>query len=248
MIIDFHAHIGMGIAGSKDPLQTNITPEMVVRPAEEAGIDRTCVFPVTYRPEEYERACCEVADAVRRYSERLVGFARLAPSGQAPHILERVVSRLGLRGLKLHHGLDRFDLLDSGVHNLLHKAGELGIPVIFHSIGVLDKLEALARDHPQTAIVFGHAGGLWNFRDVLRCGELAAELDNVYFETSSVLVTEALRRAILAAPDKALFGSDAPAIHPHVELEKIRVLRLPEEIEAKVLGGNAAALLGLAPG
>lgn len=248
MIIDFHTHLGQGIPGTASVLQRNITPEMIIGPAEEAGVSMSCVYPVTYRPEDYEAACREIADAVARYPDKLIGFARLAMTSDAASILERAVRDMGLKGLKLHHGLDRFGLLDTTVHELLEKAGELGVPVVFHSIGAMRELEKLARDHPHTAIVFGHAGGMWNCQDIERCGGLAAELPNVYFDTSAVLVTASLRKAILRAPDRALLGSDAPAMHPHVEIEKIRILHLPPEVEAKALGANAARLLGLEGG
>jgi predicted TIM-barrel fold metal-dependent hydrolase len=40
-----------------------------------------------------------------------------------------------------------------------------------------------------------------------------------------------------------VFGSDGPWLHPALELEKIRLLRLPREAEARVLGGNARKLI-----
>ena len=54
-----------------------------------------------------------------------------------------------------------------------------------------------------------------------------------------------LRRAAERIPDKLLFGTDAPAIHPAVELAKIRALNLPKEVEGKILGGNISRLLHL---
>ena len=39
-------------------------------------------------------------------------------------------------------------------------------------------------------------------------------------------------------PDKVLFGSDGPWLHPGLELAKVRLLRLPPGAEALVLGGN----------
>jgi predicted TIM-barrel fold metal-dependent hydrolase len=42
---------------------------------------------------------------------------------------------------------------------------------------------------------------------------------------------------------KVLFGSDGPWLHPGVELHKIRLLRLPPQQEAFVLGQNLLRLL-----
>jgi hypothetical protein len=51
---------------------------------------------------------------------------------------------------------------------------------------------------------------------------------------------EAVRHA---GPHKVLFGSDVPWLHPGVELHKVRLLHLPPDAEALILGGNAIRLL-----
>ena len=56
-------------------------------------------------------------------------------------------------------------------------------------------------------------------------------------------LVQAVKRA---GAGKLVFGSDGPWLHPALELEKIRLLRLPRAAEARVLGGNARKLIGLA--
>ena len=46
---------------------------------------------------------------------------------------------------------------------------------------------------------------------------------------------------------KILFGTDGPWLHPGLELQKIRLLRLPADQEALILGGNAMRLMGQEP-
>jgi predicted TIM-barrel fold metal-dependent hydrolase len=45
--------------------------------------------------------------------------------------------------------------------------------------------------------------------------------------------------------EKLIFGSDAPLVDAHVELYKIRLLKLSPAHEGKVLGGNIRRLLRL---
>jgi uncharacterized protein len=67
---------------------------------------------------------------------------------------------------------------------------------------------------------------------------------NVYADTSGVrrfdYIVQAVKRA---GAHKVLFGSDGPWLHPGVELHKIRLLGLPPQKEALILGGNALRLL-----
>jgi len=70
---------------------------------------------------------------------------------------------------------------------------------------------------------------------------------NIHTDTAGVrrfdLLVEAVRRA---GPQKVLFGSDGPWLHPGVELAKVRLLGLPPAAEALVLGGNFLRLIAQA--
>lgn len=245
MIIDFHAHIGKGIHGSHDLLQSGLTAEMVVGPAREAGIDRSVVFPVTYRATDYGAANREIVQAVEQYPDELIGFARTVVGPTGLRDVREAAADLGLKGLKLHHSLDSFDLGGPEVLEVVRLAGELGMPVLFHSIGAVAELGELAQRCPSTDIVFGHMGGLWDWRAARACIELAEALPNVWLETSALLVSFVLAEAGRRVPARVLFGSDAPALHPKVELTKILVADIDESVRRRILGENAAELLAL---
>lgn len=75
-------------------------------------------------------------------------------------------------------------------------------------------------------------------------GNAIVRLPNVYTDTSGVkrfdYVVEAVKRG---GAHKVLFGSDGPWLHPALELQKIRLLGLPVQQEALILGGNLQRLL-----
>jgi hypothetical protein len=67
---------------------------------------------------------------------------------------------------------------------------------------------------------------------------------NVYGDTSGVYRFDYLEQAVRrAGPEKLLFGSDGPWLHPELELHKVRLLGLSPEDEALVCGGNIARLI-----
>lgn len=71
-----------------------------------------------------------------------------------------------------------------------------------------------------------------------------ARYPNIFTDTSGVrrfdLLEEGLARA---GPEKLLFGSDGPWLHPGVELFKVRALGLAPAAEELILGGNFRRLI-----
>ncbi len=59
------------------------------------------------------------------------------------------------------------------------------------------------------------------------------------------LEAERVRRILLAHPaDRLLFGTDSPWTDQAASLERLRQLRLPVELLARISGANASHLLG----
>ncbi len=197
---------------------------------DESGIDTAVLLPIApYVPNDY------VYRVVSYEPKRLVGFASVVPnpSDIAIRELRRAIEDLGLRGLKLHPGMQGFCVRHPHVVRVLRTAGELGIPVVIHAmVGDLstlyfrsvnenalptpDKLEdfdLLPLLAPKTRIVYAHMGGLFGFREFMA---IAARHPNVYLDTSYSLVTIVdeigLRRLATyikhLGADKLVFGSD----------------------------------------
>jgi predicted TIM-barrel fold metal-dependent hydrolase len=241
-VIDAHCHAGRGLNYGKgnplsDPWTTYNDPERIRRKAAEAGIDRSVIFPINNIT--YERANEEIAGYVRRYPGEFIGFAKHDPKTEAGKIrglLTREVRELGLTGLKLH-GVPSAEMLET--------AAELGIPVLAHPPRVGDLAEVV-RTYPKVAVILAHLGNFASrdWREHLRAIEAAKLLPNLYLETSSVVFFDYLEQAARELPaEKLIFGSDGPLVDPRVELYKIRLLKLPPEKEALVLGGNILRLL-----
>ena len=245
MIIDFHCHLGRGDVPPAGPLQHDLYPDQVLRQMDEAGVDRTVVFPVTYA--DYRAANRELAGYVARYPDRLIGFGRVRDTDDGPEIVTEAVEELGLKGFKIHHGCDRISPESPGLERVLERIEELGVPVIFDAFAHNVPKALPAAERLSSPVVLAHMGGLWNVGAIDACIACAERNGNVYLETSSVLlyskIEEAVRRI---GSGRVIFGTDGPPIHPLPEITKIRILRIPEEAKADILGLNAARLLGLA--
>ena len=235
-VIDAHCHAGTGQAMSA-PWNTRADPEITLRHLAEAGIDRTIIFPINNT--HYEKPNEELAAICGKYPDKFIGFAKHDPQTEAGKIrgmLKREVESLGLRGLKLHR-LPTREVLDT--------AAELGIPILYHPEKVAN-FHLISQEYPQITFIMAHLGnfGSRSWTEHVEAIEVARRYSNVYLETSSVVFFKFLEMAAKElGPDKLIFGSDGPELDSRVELHKIKLLKLPPDGEAKVLGGNIDRLL-----
>lgn len=245
-VIDAHCHAGHGLNAGKpaettDPWTTFNDPERTLRRMKEASIDRTVIFPINNTT--YEKANEEIASYVRRWPDRFIGFAKhdgKTESGRIRELLRREVKELGLRGLKLH-GVPTEEMVAA--------AAEFGVPILFHPPRVEESL-AVVRAYPEVPFIMAHLGSFASrdWREHVRAIDAARDLPNLHLETSSVVFVDYLEQAARALPaEKLVFGSDGPLVDARIELQKIRLLHLPERHERLILGGNILRLLDSEP-
>ncbi|HUJ20379.1 MAG TPA: amidohydrolase family protein [Bryobacteraceae bacterium] len=236
LIIDAHCHAGHGQEMSA-PWTTRADPEITLRHMEEAGIDRTVIFPINN--DDFEKPNQEIADLCGRYPGKFIGFAKHDPQTEAGRIqkmLRHEVEELGLKGLKLHK-LPTREVLDA--------VAELRIPILYHPEKVAN-FHMIASEYPGINFIMAHLGSFASERwsEHLEAIAVARRYANVYLETSSVVFYKFLEMAARElGAGKIIFGSDGPEVDSRVELYKIRLLKLSPVEEAQVLGGNIARLL-----
>jgi len=241
MIVDFHCHAGHGDLLTA-PWNTTAPLEPYLRRARRAGIARTVVFPAFHT--DYVSANRALAQIVGRQHARLIGFAMVnakSDAGRVREMAREAVLRHGFRGLKIHghEAMPTREVCDA--------ARELGVPIIVDVAGKAHVIDMFAPEYPQVNFVIAHLG---SFADDWRAHERVIEqlvrYPNVFADTSGVRRFDYLLRAVQrAGPERLLFGSDGPWLHPGLELHKIRLMGLSRHAEALVLGGNARRLLAM---
>ena len=110
------------------------------------------------------------------------------------------------------------------------------------SVSIERRYAALVKRFPRVRWVIAHGGG--GQQGALQA---ARALPNVYVETcGSGLSYGGIERSVkVAGADRVLFGTDMPLLDGIQQLAKIATADISEEDKKKVLGGNAARLLGL---
>jgi hypothetical protein len=244
-VIDCHAHVGISREpGTREelsaPWDTVADPEIILQHAQEAGIDKTIIFPINNT--NYNEANEEIAQICQRYPERFAGLARhdaeTESGGTIRPRLFHEIHDLGLRGLKLHTQPNT-EILDA--------AKELGIPILYDSNQHVELFAQFLPYYPTIDFIIPHLGSDQsdNWEEHLVAIELAKRYPNVHLDTAAVVITEYLEKAVRELPaEQILFGSDEPEIDCRLEIFKIRVLNLPKQKEEMILGGNILRLLG----
>lgn len=234
LIIDAHCHAGAG-DGLSGPWNTRAPLTAHLRRSRAAGIARTVLFAALHT--DYGRANEEVARIVSRRPGQFYGFAFVHPrrdAGRVAALVGRAAEQWGFCGIKVH-GKDAH-----ATREVAEVARRWRLPLLWDVVGEVERAGLLAGEYPDVNLILPHLG---SFGDDWRAHQatidLMLRLPNVYTDSSGVkrfdYLVQLIRRV---GPERLLFGSDGPWLHPGVELAKITALGLPPAAQAAVLGGT----------
>lgn len=273
LVIDFHVHVTtadeynqwfldwMGKLHGKQGLAHLRTvlasPDALLQFMDEQGIDYIIALAETNAMVTGVSTNDRVTEFCRG-SERLIPFANINPYVTLDQVaeLERCVTKLGMKGLKLYPTYQHFYPNDNKLFPIYERAQALNIPVMIHTgssvfPGSLMKygnpllLDEIAVFFPKLKIIQSHAGrGFWYDRAFF----LAGLHENVYMDVTGLPPQNLLKYFpdLERNADKIVFGSDWPGI---IDIKKnvraISDLPISEATKEKILGKNAAKLLGI---
>jgi hypothetical protein len=209
---------------------------------------------------EWTRSVSVISDQELRRSNGLSRAPRLIPFGtfhpddpQWENEIDGLV-RMGCRGIKLHPEFQGIDLADPRLNPFFEAVAGRFIVLIhmgdnvksFNNFSTPRKLAKILDRFPALTVVAAHMGGLHFWEESLE--ELAGR--ELYFDTSSTLpfIERRLLRRLVDkhGTERILFGSDYPLQSTSAALEDIDSIDwLTARQKEQILGGNAAALLGL---
>lgn len=204
-----------------------------------------------------------LASLSERFPGALMGFGSVDPHDpDAVREIQRCAS-LGLKGLKFHPTMQRFDPGEGRFYPLWAKAEELGLICLFHTgtCGIAAGtpgaggtkiryshpgfLDGVGADFPGLTLIAAHFGWPW----FMECLAIALHKSNVFIELSGwapkYLPAEVRREIGKRLNRQTLFGSDYPFIHLDRWFFEFEEIGLEAGAKDAILRGNAARLLGL---
>ena len=203
-----------------------------------------------------------IIEAVAAHPARITGFASVNPAwgDAAVHEAQRCAAA-GLRGIgELHPDTQDIDITDAAaMAPLMDLARSLNLPLLLHCSEPVghqypgkgkttpDKVWRLIENFPENTIICAHWGGGLPFYALMP--EVGAALNNVYFDSaaSPFLYRPGIYPAAtgLVGAERILFASDYPLMRPSRPIEEINNEPLTEDDRRRILGENAAQMLGL---
>jgi predicted TIM-barrel fold metal-dependent hydrolase len=239
----------------------NRTLEDIIGDMDDAGIDRACIVAMDLSTHYGVKLGTneDVARMAAAHPDRLIPFASVDPSmGRlAVDGLIHAVEELGCRGLKLVPPVQHFDFSDPKHHPLWEAALDLDILVWTHTahqkshpdsdarLGHPMLVEPVTLKYPELKIVLGHCGFPW----VWETWSLVARRPNVYVDISAYpslynhFPWDAYSKADVET--RVLFATDYPLLSFEETRDALDAVSISEDFRSKILGENAAVLLGL---
>ena len=239
------------------------TTDEIINSMDQAGIDVSVITNIGWTTHEL---CVETNDyileSINRYPDRLVGFCSVQPLSLQAALdeLERCASG-GIRGVgEIRPDIQLLDMNDEEVMGpFAYTLHQLNLILLTHSSEPVGHIYAgkgavtpeimypFIAAHPELTIVGAHWGGGLPFYALMP--EVKKALANVYFDSaaSPFLYSPQIYEQVAAivGDDKILLGSDWPLMAQDRLIKEVQSTDLPDESKDKILGGNAARLLGL---
>jgi uncharacterized protein len=256
MVIDFHTHIypdkiaAKAVANIHEFYTIKMQKDGTVNTLLECvkgGIDHFLVFSAAAVPEQVKSINDYIASVCREHPQ-MTGFGTLHKNLENPHEeIERLIG-LGLKGIKLHTDMQKFNIDDDRMMDI-YAILEGRLPVIFHTgdyrytFSHPSRVARVLDNFPKLCVIAAHFGGwslfdiAWDYFHNRRC----------YFDVSSSLPFIGKRRAAELihsyGAERFLFGSDYPMWDPVVCLKEFSELDLSDSEKEMILWINATDIL-----
>lgn len=231
---DFYEFEGMFSDASTDNL---LTAE------KNAGVSKILVCSSSVTADQTTSINNFIARECKKHEE-FVGLGALHPYME--NFCEEIdrISRLGLRGVKIHSDFQKIDIDDEKALPIYRELAKRKLPVLFHmgdnryDYSSPIKLQNLMHKVPDLVVIAAHFGGYKRWEDAMKL----EKSDNLFFDTSSSLFTLDKKIAVdmieKFGADKFLYGTDFPMWNPKEEIERFLDLGLDDEDNKKILYDN----------
>ena len=259
-IIDAHAHIfpdNIARAASDNigsfygiNMKSSGTSRELIESGSRINVKNYLVCSAATKPQQaasinsFIHSCCEEYPS-------FIGFGTVHPDSEDIERDIEYLKRLGLKGVKLHPDLQKFDadskkafeiyeIIEGQLPLLIH----CGDPVSKHSLP--ERIANIHRNFPKLRMIAAHLGG---YRHWEEAEQVLAGLENVKFDISSTFafMTRKRSRELIEkyGTENCFWGSDFPMWSHYTELSAFFELGFSSQDNKRILSENFKEFLGI---
>lgn len=263
-IIDAHCHIYPGGIARKavdavdkfyDGLPSDHydgTVETLIKSGNAAGISRFIVHSVATKPEQVGHINQFIARSAEASDGAFTGMGTMHLDSDDLRRDFRALRALGLRGVKLHPDIQRFNADDPRAMKIYEMCEEAGLPVCVHTgdyrydYSNPPRIANILRAFPRLHFIGAHFGG-WSVWEA--AARELSDFDNIIVDSSSsfyALKPEQAKALIrIWTPERVMFGTDYPLWPQKPDIEYLLKLDLTDADYERIFWRNAAELFGV---
>lgn len=250
VVIDCHTHMGpwFNFSIPKDPWAEGMIAAM-----DTCGIQQVVCAPHVAIGPDTPWGNDLVADAVRRFPDRFVGYCTVNPNYPEREMvaeMDRLITRGPFRGIKIHPSVHLYPSDGPNYRPMWAFAHEHGLPVLVHT-WESDRLcgplmfAGIGKTYPKAQVLLGHSGASAVGMD--QSIQAAREAGNVHLDLTASYLPFGMLEVVVASvgAERVLFGTDTPFLDGRPKVGQVAAARIPDEDKRRIFGLNAKRLFKL---
>jgi len=234
LVIDAHTHLGGYFNLYHIPFGR---AKGILEQLDRLGIDKICTFSFAGVNSDFTLGNDLVAQAVKEYPNRIVGYTTLNanyPDEWIPELERR--RKMGLKGIKLICEYQGTTTGRTDFSPVYQYANERQMIIINHYWGSPQFLDGLADEYPNICFIIGHYA--------IEYAEVLHKRKNVYQCTCAALMYGDIEKLLrLVDASKVVYGSDLTDLDGPFGLAPILYAKVSDEDKRKILGLNMQKIL-----
>ena len=228
------------------------TVSTLIETGRGAGISRFVVHSVATKPEQVGSINRFIARAAEDLNGAFIGMGTMHLDAADLRGDFEALRALGLKGVKLHPDIQRFNVDDPRAMSIYEMCEDAGLPVCVHTgdyrydYSNPPRVACILHAFPRLKFIGAHFGG-WSVWD--EAAKLLTDFPNITVDSSSTfyaLKPEKVRALIRTwGTERVMFGTDYPLWPQQRDIDYLLKLNLTDDDYRRIFWDNAAALFGM---
>ena len=217
-----------------------------------AGIGKFVVHSVATKPEQVGSINTFIAGAVAGSDGAFIGMGTMHLDAENLEKDFLHLRALGLKGVKLHPDIQRFNADDPRAMKIYEMCEDAGLPVCVHTgdyrydYSNPPRIVNILKAFPRLKFIGAHFGG-WSVWD--EAAKTLPEFPNIVVDTSSTLYAikpgKAKELIRIWTPERVMFGTDYPLWPQQRDIDRLLSLDLSDGDYENIFYNNCAGLFDL---